>query len=102
MSIGAIISGPISDRFGRKGTILVSTFLFALFSVLSGFATDTTQLMIYRLMTGLGLGAVMPNISTLVSEYMPANRKVFLTSIPGCGFYWVFQVVDSFQAYFLK
>lgn len=86
MSIGAIISGPISDRFGRKGTILVSTFLFALFSVLSGFATDTTQLMIYRLMTGLGLGAVMPNISTLVSEYMPANRKVFLTSIPGCGF----------------
>ncbi|WP_164224034.1 MFS transporter, partial [Stenotrophomonas maltophilia] len=35
---------------------------------------------------GVGLGAAMPNISTIVSEYMPVKRKAFLTGLAGCGF----------------
>lgn len=86
MSIGALLSGPLSDRFGRKGVIVMTTLLFSGFTILCGFAGSTQELMIYRFITGLGLGAAMPNISTLVSEYMPAKRKAFLTGLAGCSF----------------
>lgn len=81
MSIGAILSGPLADKFGRKKVIISTTLLYATFTVLSGFATSTQELMIYRFITGIGLGAAMPNISTIVSEYMPAKRKAFLTGL---------------------
>lgn len=86
MSIGAILSGPMADRFGRKGVIVMTTLLFASFTILCGYATSTQELIIYRFITGLGLGAAMPNISTIVSEYMPLKRKAFLTGLAGCGF----------------
>ena len=86
MSIGAILSGPMVDRFGRKGVIVMTTLLFASFTILCGYATSTQELIIYRFITGLGLGAAMPNISTIVSEYMPLKRKAFLTGLAGCGF----------------
>jgi MFS transporter, AAHS family, 4-hydroxybenzoate transporter len=86
MSIGAIISGPLSDKFGRKGVIVMTTLLFSIFTIMCGFASNTQELMIYRFITGVGLGAAMPNISTMVSEYMPLKRKAFLTGLAGCGF----------------
>ena len=86
MSIGAILSGPLSDKFGRKGVIVITCCLFSIFTILCGFATSVTELSIYRFITGVGLGAAMPNISTIVSEYMPARRKAFLTGLAGCGF----------------
>lgn len=86
MCLGALFSGPLADKFGRKGVILSTCMLFAIFTVLCGIASSTQELMFYRFMTGLGLGAAMPNISTLVSEYMPARRKAFLTGLAGCGF----------------
>lgn len=86
MSIGAIISGPLSDRFGRKGVIVITTCLFSIFTILCGFASSIGELTFYRFVTGVGLGAAMPNISTIVSEYMPAKRKAFLTGLAGCGF----------------
>lgn len=65
MSIGALCSGPLADKFGRKGLIIITCILFSVFTILCGFATSTTELILYRFMTGLGLGAAMPNISTL-------------------------------------
>jgi len=41
MSIGAIISGPLADRFGRKGVIVFTTLLFSVFTILCGFASST-------------------------------------------------------------
>lgn len=86
MCLGALCSGPLADQFGRKKLILTTCGLFSVFTILCGLATSTTELVIYRFITGLGLGAAMPNISTLVSEYMPAKRKAFLTGLAGCGF----------------
>lgn len=86
MCLGALFSGPLADKFGRKGLIVSTCILFSTFTILCGFASTTNELMLYRFITGLGLGAAMPNISTLVSEYMPVKRKAFLTGLAGCGF----------------
>lgn len=102
MSIGAIISGPLSDKFGRKGVIVMTTFLFSIFTVLCGFASNTQELMIYRFITGIGLGAAMPNISTIVSEYMPLKRKAFLTGLAGCGFMLGISSGGILSAYLLE
>ena len=102
MSIGAILSGPLADTFGRKRVITLTTLLFASFTVLCGFATTTQELMIYRFITGIGLGAAMPNISTIVSEYMPAKRKAFLTGLAGCGFMLGISCGGLLSAYLLE
>lgn len=102
MSIGAIISGPLSDRFGRKGVIIMTTLLFSIFTIMCGFAGSTTELMIYRFITGVGLGAAMPNISTVVSEYMPVKRRAFLTGLAGCGFMLGISSGGVLSAYLLE
>ncbi len=102
MSLGALISGPLADKFGRKGVIVMTTLLFSGFTILCGFAQSTQELMIYRFITGLGLGAAMPNISTMVSEYMPAKRKAFLTGLAGCGFMLGISCGGVLSAYLLE
>ena len=102
MSIGAIISGPLSDRFGRKGVIISTALIFSVFTILCGLASSTTELMTYRFITGIGLGAAMPNISTIVSEYMPAKRKAFLTGLAGCGFMLGISCGGILSAYLLE
>jgi AAHS family 4-hydroxybenzoate transporter-like MFS transporter len=51
----------------------------------SAFAGSLQELTILRFLTGLGLGAAMPNAVTLTSEYSPAARRV-LTNAMFCGF----------------
>ena len=41
---------------------------------------------IYRLITGLGIGAAMPNCITLASEFVPANRRALLLNLSFAGF----------------
>ncbi|MDQ8953101.1 MFS transporter [Acinetobacter rudis] len=102
MSIGALLSGPLADKFGRKGVIVLTTLVFSSFTILCGFSNSTQELMIYRFITGLGLGAAMPNISTIVSEYMPAKRKAFLTGLAGCGFMLGISSGGLLSAYLLE
>lgn len=102
MSIGALLSGPLADKFGRKGIIVLTTLVFSSFTILCGFAGSTNELMVYRFITGLGLGAAMPNISTIVSEYMPARRKAFLTGLAGCGFMLGISSGGLLSAYLLE
>lgn len=102
MAIGSLTSGPISDRFGRKWVILGAVLIFSIFTIMCGFATSTQELILYRFITGIGLGAAMPNISTIVSEYMPLKRKAFFTGIAACGFMLGISCGGLISAYFLE
>lgn len=86
MVFGALGSGPLADRFGRKVVLVVSVFLFGLFSLLSAYSSNIDQLLVLRLLTGLGLGAAMPNATTLLSEYTPERHKSLLVTSMFCGF----------------
>ncbi|WP_457363613.1 MFS transporter [Pseudomonas sp. TE3610] len=86
VALGALVAGPYSDRLGRKRVLLVSIFCFALFSVMCTFARNPYEMALLRFLTGLGLGAVMPNCVTLVSEYMPERRRGLLITLMYCGF----------------
>ncbi len=86
LAAGAIFSGPLADRLGRKTVLVGSVAVFAVACLASGFSPDIWTLAVLRFVTGLGLGAAMPNAVTLMSEYCPDSRRATLTNAMFCGF----------------
>lgn len=86
LAIGALLVGPLSDRFGRKKLLIGSIALFGTFNLLSGFADSVATLSFLRFLTGLGLGAAMPSTTTLLSEYVPERSRSMLLATMFTGF----------------
>lgn len=86
VAIGALAAGPLADRLGRKPVLIGAVACFALLTLASAFAPSLDWLVALRLLTGLGLGAAMPNASTLVSEYTPLQRRSMLITLVLSGF----------------
>ena len=86
LALGAIFSGPLADWLGRKKIIINSVFFFGFWTIATALSQNIEQMMVFRFLTGLGLGAAMPNIGTLVSEYAPERQRSFLITIIFCGF----------------
>ena len=86
LALGAIFSGPLADWLGRKKIIINSVFFFGFWTIATAFSHNVEQMMFFRFMTGLGLGAAMPNIGTLVSEYAPERQRSFIITVIFCGF----------------
>ena len=73
--VGALASGPIGDRIGRKPVILHSLAFLCVFSLLSAAATSVGTLAVLRFMTGIGIGALMPSTVALAADYTPARLR---------------------------
>ncbi|WP_069336628.1 MFS transporter [Sphingobium yanoikuyae] len=86
LTIGAFLLSPVADRIGRKLVIILCTAIFGLFALLTAGATSMDQLLLYRLLTGIGLGGAMPNLIAITSEYAPARLKATLVTVMFCGF----------------
>jgi AAHS family 4-hydroxybenzoate transporter-like MFS transporter len=83
---GALLLGPVADRYGRKPVLVLSVAFFGGTSLLSAFAHDMPALLALRFLTGLGLGGAMPTAITLTSEYCPQRRRASLVTLMFCGF----------------
>lgn len=86
MMFGAMGFGMLSDRLGRKKTILMCVVLFSLTTVINGFATTPWQFGILRFIAGLGIGGVMPNVVSLMSEYSPKKSRSTLVALMFSGY----------------
>ncbi|PRD14600.1 MFS transporter [Pantoea coffeiphila] len=86
LSIGALIAGPASDRLGRKKVLVFSCLFFGLASLGTAYAQTLNTLTLWRFLTGLGLGAAMPNAITLVSEFAPKRCRSMAINTMYCGF----------------
>ncbi|MBR0835671.1 MFS transporter [Bradyrhizobium manausense] len=86
LAVGAFVLSPAADRFGRKSVILLSVLLFGIFALVTARATTLNELLVFRFLTGLGLGGAMPNIVALTSEYAPKRMRALLIAIMFCGF----------------
>lgn len=83
---GALLSGPCADRFGRRLVVIAATLVFGIGSLGSAWSGSLTMLLAMRLITGMGLGAAMPNAATLVAEYGPERSRSLLVTTMMCGF----------------
>ncbi len=75
MIVGAALSGSISDRFGRRTVVLYTLLIYSVGSLLCGLSTEYWMLILFRFITGFGLGGELPAASTLVSELSPLKSR---------------------------
>lgn len=86
MMFGAMGFGMLSDKLGRKKTILMCVVLFSLTTVLNGLASNAWQFGLLRFIAGLGIGGVMPNVVSLMSEYSPKRNRSTLVALMFSGY----------------
>ena len=68
-------TGWLADRFGRKHIFLASLGVFTVGSLLSGVAADLPQLVVARIIQGLGGGAIFPVGMAMIYEQVPPRRR---------------------------
>jgi len=78
--VGGAIAGIISDKIGRKKTLVYSVAAYSLLTVPIFFVHSFEASAFFRVLTGVGLGACIPVVTTCFSESVPTNRRaVFIT-----------------------
>src|SRR5215471_10692562 len=79
MTIGALVTGFLGDRYGRRFTYQFNLMIFGLASLAAAFAPDMTTLNLLRFVMGLGLGAeIVVGYSTLTEFVPPVSRGRWL------------------------
>jgi MFS transporter, putative metabolite:H+ symporter len=90
MTLGALITGFVGDKMGRRFTYQINLLIFGLASLAAAFAQDMNQLIICRFVQGLGLGAeIVVGYSTLTEFVPPQTRGRWLSMmafLTVCGF----------------
>ncbi|KGI88583.1 MFS transporter [Megasphaera elsdenii] len=91
MALGAVISGTVADRIGRKKVFTITVLLYSIASAFCALSWNYQSLLIFRFLVGFGLGGELPVAATLVSEYAPSRVRgrfiVLLESFWGLG--WI-------------
>ena len=75
MTAGALITGFVGDKFGRRFTYQINLLVFGLASLSAAFAQDMTQLIICRFVQGLGLGAEIVVGYSTMTEFVPPRTR---------------------------
>src|SRR5688572_30443376 len=76
--LGALFFGGLGDKYGRRPVLIAATLAFSILTLLTGFAQSLEQLIVVRVLAGIGLGGIMPNVVALVGEYSPMRSRAFL------------------------
>jgi AAHS family 4-hydroxybenzoate transporter-like MFS transporter len=75
---GSMIFGWIGDRYGRKNALIQSLLLFGILTWLAAHATNLQQMFWLRLIAGLGIGGVIPNMIAINIESAPRRSRATL------------------------
>ncbi len=86
MTLGAMFLAPIADRIGRRAMIMTCIVVMGLGTLLTAYSQNVTQLVLLRLASGLGIGAMLATSATMGAEYVPARLKNFGVSLVFSGY----------------
>ncbi len=79
--IGVLFAGTLSDRFGRKSTMILSAILFTLSAMGCAISFSLDQLVLYRIIGGVGIGIVSIVCPLYISEVSPASHRGRMVSL---------------------
>jgi len=86
MTLGAMFLAPIADRIGRRRMIITCILLMGIGTLLTAVSSNVTQLVLLRLASGLGIGAMLATSATMGAEYVPTRLKNFGVSVVFAGY----------------
>ncbi len=72
---GALFAGYVSDRFGRKKSLIMAAVLFFLSALGTGFSENFTTFMLYRILGGLGVGMASVVSPIFIAEVSPRHMR---------------------------
>jgi AAHS family 4-hydroxybenzoate transporter-like MFS transporter len=75
LMIGYLLLSPLANRVGHRRLVITATGFFGAVTLLCALADNEVQLIVLRLLTGTGLGAVIPSAVALASEFAPTRRR---------------------------
>jgi MFS transporter, AAHS family, 4-hydroxybenzoate transporter len=78
---GSALFGWVGDRYGRKAALVGSNLLFGIFTFAAAYATNLQEMFWLRLLAGLGIGGVIPNVVAINAESAPRNLRATLAII---------------------
>ena len=94
---GVLIAGMLSDFLGRKKTMLISAVLFSISAIGCAVCEDFTQLVVYRMVGGFGIGIVSIVSPVYISEVSPAHVRGTMVSL-----YQLFITIGFLLAYLMN
>jgi len=94
---GVLVAGMLSDFLGRKKTMLISALLFSISAIGCAVCGDFAQLVIYRIIGGVGIGIVSIVSPIYISEVSPAHVRGTMVS-----FYQLFITIGFLLAYLVN
>lgn len=78
---GSALFGYVGDRYGRKVSLIAANLVFGVFTVWAAYATNLDQMFWLRLLAGLGIGGVIPNVVAINAESAPRRLRATLAII---------------------
>jgi MFS transporter, AAHS family, 4-hydroxybenzoate transporter len=94
---GSALFGWVGDRFGRKAALVASNLLFGVFTLAAAYSTNLDQMFWLRLLAGLGIGGVIPNVVAINAESAPRHLRATLAII-AVGFVPIGGAIPGFVA----
>ncbi len=79
--VGVVMAGPVSDRFGRRNTLLLAAVLFLISAVGSALPRTLTEFIVFRFVGGLGVGAASMTSPLYIAEISPARIRGRMVSV---------------------
>lgn len=86
MGIGALFIGPLADKYGRRPVILVCTSLLAVSMLACAFVDTVFAMCAWRIITGLGIGAMLASINAAAAEMSNAKWRALCVSVAATGY----------------
>jgi MFS family permease len=86
MGLGSLTLGPCADRWGRRIIVLVSVAVAGLGMLGSALARDYADLLVLRVLTGIGIGGTIASVAVVVSEYAPQRLRGTALAIYAAGY----------------
>ena len=81
MAIGSLAIAPLGDLWGRRKLVLGCLGIVTLGMLLSSLAAQSSHLVLFRFVTGLGIGGMLATLNTLVSEFSNNSRRGLCISV---------------------
>jgi len=79
--VGAVASGWLADRIGRKTPLMISIFWYSICNFIAGFSPTFWFLLVFRTLLGIGMGAEWPAGAALAMEQWPIRSRGFMSGV---------------------
>jgi MFS family permease len=86
--VGAVVFGRLTDHFGRRKLFTWTIGIYLLATIASGFAWDFWSFLLFRFLTGAGIGGEYGAVNSAIQELIPARRRGY-TDLAINGSFWV-------------